>query len=554
MISWIQRYFQRHFRLVFGILLAVTIVSFIFTIGSTPGIGRADRREVVRDYFGHNLASREAMQGLVDDARLSAYLQYGPNVGADQVQSFALQRTAALHFADELHIPNATTSEVTDYIKSLPIFAGPDGHFDVSRYDTFRNGLKSNGFLSEADIARVIGEDARTAMVRQLLSGPGYVLPGDVKSVIVKADTSWTISTATVDYAAYDPGINPTDSEITKFFSDNSFRYTVAPRVSVDYVDFPASAFAVASPPTDAEVRRYYEAHQDRFPKPAPAKVPPVKPDPDADFKAAEPQVRAALQFEKAKRAAVAAASDFAYALYEGKVTRGTALDSFLAGHKTKVASLAPFTRDAGPAELGGSREIANAAFELNADRFYSEGIPSPGGAVVLIWKESFPAHEPLLVDVREKVRADAIDDLKRKRFIDFGRTLKAAIERKIRSGESFEKAAEEARGAVKLAVKSYPPFTYRDQPHDIDQAVIGVLDRLGKGSVSDMAITADKGFLVYAADKKTPPLNESNARFVQVRAQLAMAYARAEAFAVLQEVMDRELKRTDTSLKNALP
>jgi len=310
----------------------------------------------------------------------------------------------------------------------------------------------------------------------------------------------------------------------------------------------------VASPPTDAEVRRYYEAHQDRFPKPAPAKVPPVKPDPDADFKAAEPQVRAALQFEKAKRAAVAAASDFAYALYEGKVTRGTALDSFLAGHKTKVASLAPFTRDAGPAELGGSREIANAAFELNADRFYSEGIPSPGGAVVLIWKESFPAHEPLLVDVREKVRADAIDDLKRKRFIDFGRTLKAAIERKIRSGESFEKAAEEARGAVKLAVKSYPPFTYRDQPHDIDQAVIGVLDRLGKGSVSDMAITADKGFLVYAADKKTPPLNESNARFVQVRAQLAMAYARAEAFAVLQEVMDRELKRTDTSLKNALP
>jgi len=33
MISWIQRSFQHHFRMVFGVLLAVTIISFIFTIG-----------------------------------------------------------------------------------------------------------------------------------------------------------------------------------------------------------------------------------------------------------------------------------------------------------------------------------------------------------------------------------------------------------------------------------------------------------------------------------------------------------------------------------------
>src|SRR5271157_1016812 len=102
MISWIQRYFQRHFKIIFGVLLAVTIISFIFTIGSTPGIGRADRREVNRDYYGHNLASREEIQGMIGDARLSVYLQYGPNVGADQIQSFAFQRAAALHFADEM--------------------------------------------------------------------------------------------------------------------------------------------------------------------------------------------------------------------------------------------------------------------------------------------------------------------------------------------------------------------------------------------------------------------------------------------------------------------
>jgi peptidyl-prolyl cis-trans isomerase D len=40
MISWIQRTFQHHFRTIFAILLALTIISFIFTIGASPGIGR----------------------------------------------------------------------------------------------------------------------------------------------------------------------------------------------------------------------------------------------------------------------------------------------------------------------------------------------------------------------------------------------------------------------------------------------------------------------------------------------------------------------------------
>jgi peptidyl-prolyl cis-trans isomerase D len=554
MISWIQRTFQRHFRIIFGVLLSVTIISFIFTIGSTPGIGRADRREAIRDYFGHNLESREEVQRMVGDARLSSYLQYGPNIGAEQLQSYAFQRAAALHFANEMHIPDASEAEITDYIKGLRVFAGAGGQFDVSRYDSFRKGIRTGGEQSEADIARVIGEDARTVKVQQLLAGPGYVLPGDVKSVISKADTLWTISTAAADYASFDPGINPTDAEISKFFSDNSFRYTVPPRVSVDYVEFPASDYAAQVAPTDSEVKEYYDAHPAQFPKPPAPKAPSAKPDPAAELLAAQLKARVALTLERAKRAAVKAASDLAYALYEGKVTRGAPLDSFLAARRLKAASLAPFTRDAGPVEFAGAREIAGAAFQLDADRFYSEGVPSPGGAVVLLWKASLPAHEPLLAEVRAKVRADAIDDMKRKRFIEFGRTLKAAVERRLKDGEPFDKAVGEAGGAVKFEVKTYPPFTYRDQPHDIDQAVIGVLDHLDKGRVSDMAITADKGFLVYGADKKVPPLDEASARYVQIRAQLASTYARTESFAILSEAMEKELKRTDLTPKKAAP
>src|SRR5438046_1492952 len=55
MISWIQRTFQQHFKAVFIGLLAITIASFIFTIGAAGGIGRADRTVLKREFFGYNL-------------------------------------------------------------------------------------------------------------------------------------------------------------------------------------------------------------------------------------------------------------------------------------------------------------------------------------------------------------------------------------------------------------------------------------------------------------------------------------------------------------------
>jgi peptidyl-prolyl cis-trans isomerase D len=274
-----------------------------------------------------------------------------------------------------------------------------------------------------------------------------------------------------------------------------------------------------------------------------------VKPDPDADFAAVKPQVAAALEAETAQQAAVKAASDLAYSIYDGKVTRSS-LDAFLSGRSVKVESLAPFTSEAGPAELGGSREVAAAAFELNADRFYSEGIPTPSGAVVLIWKDLLPSRQPTLTEVRDKVKADATDNQKRLRFVEFGREMKADLQRRLKAGEAFDKAAAEAAGSVKVAVKTYPPFKLREQPHGVDQSILSVLDTLNKGSVSDMEATADKGVIVYAADKKLPTGGDSNPLFATIKVQLAESFARNDSTSIMREVVDAELKRTDKTLK----
>ena len=265
-----------------------------------------------------------------------------------------------------------------------------------------------------------------------------------------------------------------------------------------------------------------------------------------------EPQVRAALQMEKAKRGAVKAAADLAYALYEGKVARGASLESVLSERKLKETRLAPFTLDSGPAELEGSHEGRHSRLRPRREpllfRGQSRRRPAPLSS---IWKESLPTREPLLAEVREKVAADARDNEKRTRFIAFGQSLKASIESRLKAGEPFDKAAAEAAGSVKVDVKSFGPFTLRTPPEGMDPGVTAALDHLEKGGVSDMQATADKGFLVYASDKKVPTLDPSNPRVIQVWGQLALNYARTDTLGILDNVVDREAKAGWTPRRN---
>ncbi len=550
MISWIQRNFQHHFRLVFGLILAITIVSFIVSYGPSGGLGRG-QKVVVRDFFGHKLDGAAPAAADFSDARISITLQLGGpgGINADQMATYALQRVAALHIADQFRLPAPSPAELTEFIRNLRLFMGTSGQFDADRYAQFRASLRNNAGLTEGDVLRIINEDARIAKVQGLLSGPGYVLPSDVREQLDRSDTSWKVGTAVVDYASFNPRIVPTDSEIERFFQQNSFRYDVPPTVSASYVEFPAMAYYGSVTVTDAEVRAYYDANRDRFPAPdAPAKDKAAK----SGFDAVRPRVEATLKLERARNLATQAASDTAYSLYDGKVRPGAPLEAALAARKLRIRNLAPFSHDAGPAELGGSAEIADAAFKLDAERYFSEAVPTATGAVILFWRDARPAHTPLLAEVRAKVAADAVENERREQFVALGRTLHDAIAASLARGVSFEKAAAAAAAAasVRIEAKVLPAFTLETAPKDLSETVVGALPRLSKGQLSDMAITADKGYLVYVEDRKLPVLAESSPRFAEVRSQLAYNSARSGAESTLAQIVDQELKRSEPVLK----
>ncbi len=549
MISWIQKTFQQHFKSVFLVLLAVVIVSFVFVTNASSGLGGSDRGHLTeRMVFGYNLASNDDQARLFGDAMLSAELQSGYQLGGEELQNYGLQRAAALHVANQLHIPATTKLEVADYIKTLRIFAGQDGQFDASRYTMFRDSLKNNPGINEASVSRVLADDVRINKVQQLLGGPGYVQADDVASMLSRADTRWTIATATLDYGKYSPNIPATDAELTKFFEENTFRYEIAPRVAISVVSFPAAAYVDQVQVSETDVRAFYESNPARFPQPNADKP---ATDPNAAYAAVRPQVETALRFSRAQQYALKAASDFSYTLFESKVQPDSPqFEALLSAQKLSLVALAPFTHDEGPAELGRAHTVTEEAFKLGPNRRISDAVSTPAGAAILIYRDTLPTHTPTFAEVRAKVQADYVEGEKRKRFIELGRTMRAAIENRLKAGDSFEKAVAASIGSVKAETKQVEPFTLRQPPQGVDYGLLGSLDRLEKGRVSELLMTgADQAAFVYVVDKQVPDLSDTNPQYASTREQLASVNARIGASAYLSELVAAELKRTEPKL-----
>ena len=558
MISWIQRNFQHHFRTIFAVVLGGMIISFIFTIGATPGCGREEIRAHTQPFFGYNLQSSDDQHRIFGDAKLSIFFQYGPlgiaEIGENpqQLESYGLERTATLALADQLHIPAPSEDVLATYVKTLGGFANENGAFDPDRYNAFRDTqfwTKIDPQFTLADVSRVLADNWRSEQVSKLLAGPGYVFPGDIKVRVALADTQWTIGVATADYTSFAPVITPTQAEISKFFDADPSRYNIPPRVSVDYIAFPAADFVPQVTLTDDDVRAYYDAHPGQFPKPANHKTA----DSSGDFAAVRPQVEAALKLDRAQQLTAQAASDVALALYNEKINGFTPqLDTFLSEHHLTRKALAPFAADALPAELGTSPEVADEAFKLGQDRFFSDALATPAGSVILLWKETLPAYTPLLAEVQAKVTADYKEARRRDLFFNkLGQTIHDQLTARLKAGDTFDKAvavtsvtaaitAAPATG-VKLDGKTFPPFTLRQPPKDLDRGILRSLGHLEAGNVSHLIPLQDKGCFVYVVAKKSPDLSDANPQFASARAELAPSLAGDTLKGSLLEIITKE-------------
>ncbi len=552
MISWIQRYFQKHFRLVFAlILIAVALPMVIVYSSAGSSTGRMGDKELSREFFGINLENREQARQLAIDASLSAELKAGYNaLQGDQAQQYALQRVAGLALADQIHLPSPTADQISKYVMTLRAFQNEQGQFDQKRYTSFGDSLKTGGRINIADVNRVLRDDTRLDQLSKIVGGPGYVMPADIKQQLIRADSTWTAQVATLDYTNFSPAMNTSEEALKKFYTDNSFRYDVPVRPRFSYVEFKGSDFKSA-PPTEAEARAFYLAHPDAFPvPPEPAKkdvATPAAPAIADNFLKVRARVEAMMQNMSSAHYSSKAANDLTVAIYEHKLTANSPeLAEFLASRHLTVTPVAPFAPGYPPADKNWLGNSAEQIERLNKEHFFSDPVMANESYAVLLWNETLPEYKPSFAEVHDRVAVDFKESEKRRLFIARGRALQAQLQ--IAAAKSPAEFGTVA-AAEKIEVKSYSNFTLRQPPADMPSQAFGALQRLHAGQVSDMIATEDKGFVVFAQEKKLPDLSPTGPLYVEAKKQLMLFTSGTNENSYLNDLVEQELKKTNESL-----
>jgi peptidyl-prolyl cis-trans isomerase D len=546
MISWIQVTFEKHTKVFLAFLLIVITVPFVFTIGAAPGIGRGERTIHQREFFGHNLINPGTQQRLINDARIAAMLR--PETmytsGVRSIDRFAFLRTAALALADRYRIPQPSAIERSRFLASLRVFQDEQGRFDTVRYNQFRDELHQNqAQASEADVARVLSEEIRIRQIDALLAGPGYIAPAEVASEIALTGTEWTLHVAAFDLASYNPVVKPTEEVLAKYFEENAATFEIPERANVDYVTFAAADFAANDTLGDDDVVAFFEANKQRFATPAADGKPAAEPT----LATARPQVEAAMRAALTAHRAASAASDFAYELYEQKIAKDSpAIGTLVAKYHGRRATAPLFTRTAPPAGLQWTRQVVEAAFQLDDSRFFSDALPLGNDQIVLLWHETFPKTKPTLAEVRGDVLAAYTASEKDLSLQRSGAAWKNALEAKLATGVKFEDAVASLGGAPKSEVKTYGPFTRRQPAEGLPNPVLGSLEGLAAGSVSNLLIDEKNAYLVQVAAKKLPAIDSQSADYTATSTALSANVSAATRALILNTLVDAELARTD--------
>jgi len=546
MISWIQHHLIRHGRWIFLTLLAVVIVAFVGTIGNTPGCTTNRSNYQALDYYGYDLNSERDMRPVGMRLSLSNELNQLNRNNQQQLSNQMLSRIALLHLAETIGIPAPTQEQISSYLQEKPLFRSPTGEFDRDRLTRFIDTIEANPLLPEGILVRVLEEDYRIEQISEALAGPGYVIDDDARLQAQRYQTSLTLSTASIDYASFEPEIDAAQPELEAYYNQNASRYEIPERIQASYLNFKAETYLpqVGTLEEDA-LREHFIANRARFVEAHEAATTDANANPDTDADAEKPAVKfedvrdavsTDLRKAQANRLANEAAQNFAYELYNKSVPReSAAFNTALNSAGLELIPVEAFsTRDT--ATRGLPAGMLRSAFALSEARYFSDPYPLEDGFGVLIYQARLPVELPPFEAVAERVKTDYAAEEKRRLFYEKGVELKKEIEAQLAEGVSFAEAAAK----LELKVEDFESFKISEAPQNLNRSALQSAMELKAGEVTSMLQTGASGMIVYVAERTVPEIPSDDATLQQASSFLKYNSSMVRMNALASELVER--------------
>lgn len=497
------------------VVFVILFISFFFLDSSSmrsAGGGGAVMRIGDRTYSekefrllgssAYELTTSLARYGDYDLIQLVMALSSGTGAMQDPTESFFIGRMIVRDAKEEFGV-HPGEEEISDYLRTLRVFTGPDGGFSAEAYRTFiERGMGRLG-MTEKDL-RDLASDILAARQINAIVGAGLGVNPDIIAKSLALDNQLvTGELARLELAPFEEAIQPTEEEIKAYWELVSDSFTTEPRRKFTYVvatpNLPeeASDATPEAPETLADAAASDEARAATEKK-------------REEVKAAN-ATKLAEERRKKQMELDSLVDDFLFKL-EGQ--KGAGFEELAEANGWEVRTSGLFARSESPAELDvelrSSTRGGKAIDELfrvqeTADPFskISEAIAIGENQWIVA---RFDGEEPSRTKTYEEARDDA-----RAQYISekAAAALKAAadeavtkIETLMSAGKSFAEAAAEA-GIPETREFTAITSTYRPDGASEPQNLFEATRNVDAGSIAEVIIESDRAFVVHVAKRE---------------------------------------------------
>ena len=543
MITWLQNATGKHHRIIFGFLLVVIVVSFVFY----GFAGRGALSSGAYMYQGVDL-NDPSVRARFRDATFFAQ-RTGRGMSNDLTQHIAL-----LSIADGLGIPSPSDLEIRSIARETTI------PYDVKSGDGLKKfvelaakQLNVSDDETRARFEAYIKESWRIQKAIRTLAGSGHATSSQIKRILDRERTKWTVDVATFSAASFKPEIKVDDAKVKEAFEKavQAAKYAEAealrtgkPAVTANFENYrlPAQVAVTAvtisgsvadtAPVSDDEIINmgYNQAEKFKF----------------ETGKVKEQALAKRAELEKlvrADRAIMKFAGEISDELAEKFATDMVKADSkelaaWIKAKNAKVIVIPSFEVINPPTVAKIPAEALRVAGELNEKEWRTEVYRSEEGATfVLLNKRTadrLPTYEEAKIKAVENWKKSQLNRLLAEEVAKVGKALQADIA----AGKSFTDSAK----AQKLVMTSPAAFSIYSLPEALNGADANtgaLIEAAGVGKLTTAIRTANGDHVFIRPAKKDLTEDKTNAaEMSRITMESSMDYFQKAIFGLVQDVV----------------
>ncbi len=506
-----------------GLMIVVFVILFIsfFFIDSRSVRNMSSGRPILKiagrtyndkEYRTLGTSSMELVSNLARSGDFGLYqFLMGLSTGAtnqnDAAEKFFIGRMILRQAKEEFGVYPGE-EEISSYLRTLRVFAGPDSKFSAEAYRNFiEKGMGRLG-LTEKDL-RELASDVLASKKINAIIGSGLSVDRDaIAKNLALENQQITGGLAKLERAPLEEKIQPTEEEIKKYWENLSDSFTTEPRRKFTYV--------VVTPnlPTEPKVAETPESISDATASDEVKKAAAKKKDEEKAKRAAEfAEERRKKQFETDTLVA-----DF---LDKLDLQKGSGFEELVKENKWEVKTTELFARSAAPKDLDvtlrSSSRGGKAADELFRMIETSDPLSKISEAMAVGENQWIIAR----LDGEEKSRPKTYEEARaeaRAQFISekAGEALKTAandditkIKVLLAAGKSFADAAKEV-GIPEIKTFSAITSTYRPDGASEPQNLFEAARNVDPGAIAEVITESERAFILHVAKREV--VKEANA------------------------------------------